>query len=94
MNAQCTAEANGDVLVAVKAGLKLTRDLSENAEPDIAVVPMLTAILDADDQVLSNDSFGYKNGFDSDLDRLLPVVEFELVVPSGGRAVISLTPTH
>ena len=94
VNAQCTAEANGDVLVAVKAGLKLTRDLSENAEPDIAVVPMLTAILDADDQVVSNDSFGYKNGFDIDLGRLLPVVEFELVVPSGGRAVISLMPTR
>ena len=94
VRAQCTAEANGDVLMKVKAGLKLTRNLAENAEPDIAIVPMMTAILDADDQVVSNGSFAYKNGFDSDLGRLLPVVEFELVVPSGGRAVISLTPTH
>ena len=94
MRAQCTAEANGDVLMTVNAGLKLTRNLAENAESDIAVVPMMTAILDADDQVVSNDSFGYKNGFDTDLERLLPVVEFELVVPSGGRAVISLTPTR
>ena len=93
VRAQCTADANDDVLMKVKAGLKLTRDLSENAEPDIAIVPMMTAILDADDQVVSNGSFGYKNGFDADLDRLLPVVEFELVVPPGGRAVISLTPT-
>ena len=94
VRAECTAEANGNILMAVKAGLKLTRDLSENAEPDIAVVPILTAILDADEQVVSNDSFGYKNGFDIDLGRLLPVVEFELVVPSGGRAVISLMPTR
>jgi hypothetical protein len=94
VRAQCTAEANGDVLMTVNAGLKLTRNLAENAEPDIAVVPMMTAILDADDQVVSNDSFGYKNGFDTDLERLLPVVEFELVVPSGGRAVIILTPTR
>ena len=94
VRAQCTAEANGDVLMVVKAGLKLTRNLDENAEPDIAVVPMMTAILDADDQVVSNDSFGYRNGFDTGLERLLPVVEFELVVPSGGRAVISLTPTR
>ena len=94
VRAQCTTEANGDVLMKVKAGLKLTRSLTENAEPDIAVVPMMTAILDADEKVVSNSSFGYKNGFDADLDRLLPVVEFELVVPSGGRAVISLTPTH
>ena len=94
VRAQCTVEANGDVLMEVKAGLKLTRNLTDNAEPDIAVVPMMTAILDADDKVVSNGIFGYKNGFDSDLDRLLPVVEFELVVPSGGRAVISLSPTN
>lgn len=93
VRAQCTVKANGNILMAVKAGLKLTRDLAENAEADIAVVPMMTAILDADDQVVSNDSFGYKNGFDTDLARLLPVVEFELVVPSGGRAVMSLTPS-
>ena len=78
----------------VKTGLKLTRNLAENALSDIAVVPMMTAILDADDQVVSNESFGYKTGFATDLERLLPVVEFELVVPSGGRAVISLTPTR
>ena len=94
VRAECTAEADGNILIAVKAGLKLTRNLAENAEADIAVVPMMTAILDADDKVVSNDSFGYKNGFDTDLARLLPVVEFELVVPAGGRAVISLTPTR
>ena len=94
VRAECTAEVNGNILMAVKAGLKLTRNLADNAEADIAVVPMMTAILDADDQVVSNDSFGYKNGFNTDLARLLPVVEFELVVPAGGRAVISLTPTR
>ena len=93
VRAQCTAGDGGDVLMEVKAGLKLTRNLAENAEPDIAVVPMMTAILNADDQVVSNESFGYTNGFDNGLDRLLPVVEFELVVPPGGRAVISLRPT-
>ena len=94
VRAQCTAEANGEVFMEVKAGLKLTRSLADNAEADIVVVPMMTAILDADDQVASNDSFGYKNCFDTDIARLLPVVEFELTVPSGGRAVISLMPTR
>ena len=94
VRAQCTAEANGDVLMEVKAGLKMTRNLAENAESDIVVVPMMTAILDVDDQVVFNNRFGYKNGFDTDLERLLPVVEFGLVVPSGGRVVISLTPTR
>ena len=60
VRAECTAEANGNILMAVKAGLKLTRNLAENAEADIAVVPMMTAILDADDQVVSNDRFGVK----------------------------------
>ena len=63
-------------------------------EHDVPVSAIRQPILNADDQVVSNDSFGYKNGFDSDLGRLLPVVEFELVVPSDGRAVISLMPTR
>jgi len=69
VRAKCTAEANGDVLMAVRVGLKLTRNLAENAEPDVAVVPMVTAILDANDQVVSNDSFGYKNGFEIGFER-------------------------
>ena len=68
VRAQCTAEANGDVLMEVKAGLKMTRNLAENAESDIVVVQMMTAILDVDDQVVFNDRFGYKNGFDTDLE--------------------------
>jgi hypothetical protein len=91
---QCTAEADGSILMEVKVGLKMTRDLAHNAAADIAVVPMMTAILDANDEVLSNEAFGYKTGFNTDLARLLPVVEFELVVPADGRAVISLTPTR
>ena len=91
---QCKAEADGSVLMEIKAGMKMTRDLSQNAESDIAVVPMMTAVLDENDEVLSNKVFGYKNGFDTDLARLLPVFEFDMVVPANGRAVISLTPTR
>jgi hypothetical protein len=78
----------------VKAGLKMTRNLAQNAAADIANVPMMTAILDANDEVLSNEALDYKIGFNTDLARLLPLVEFELVVPADGRAVISLTPTR
>ena len=93
VRAQCTAESNGSVLMEIKAGMKMTRDLSQNARADIAVVPVMTAVLDANEKVLSNDVFGYKNGFNTDSDRLLPVFEFEMIVPSGGRAIISLQPT-
>ena len=91
---QCTAEADGRILMEVKAGLKMTRNLAQNAAADIANVPMMTAILDANDEVLSNEALDYKIGFNTDLARLLPLVEFELVVPADGRAVISLTPTR
>ena len=94
VRAECTIEANGDVLMAVKAGLKLSRNLAENAEADIAIIPMMSAILDADDQVVSNERFGYQIGFATGLKKLWPVFEFELVVPSDGRAVISLTPNQ
>jgi hypothetical protein len=94
VRAQCTAEADGSILMEVKVGLKMTRNLAQNASADIAIVPMMTAILDANDEVLSNEAFGYKTGFNTDLARLLPVVELELVVPADGRAVISLTPTR
>ena len=94
VRAQCAVRSDGGVLMEIKAGMKMTRDLTQNAEADIAVVPMITAVLDANDNVLSNNSFSYKNGFDTDLNRLLPVAEFELVVPMDGRAVISLTPNY
>jgi hypothetical protein len=94
VRAQCTAEADGSVLMEIKAGMKMTRNLTQNAEADSAVVPMITAVLDVDDNVVSNKLFSYKTGFDTDLDRLLPVFEFELVVPTDGRVVISLAPSH
>lgn len=94
VSAQCRAESSGTVLMEVSAGLKLTRNLAEGAGQDVAIVPVITAIIDAGETVLSNDSFGYKNGFNTDVDRLFPVIKFDLVVPSDGRAVISLTPTR
>ena len=94
VSAQCFSESDGNIHMKVKAGLKITRNLKQNANSDVASIPMMTAVLDSDDNVLSNETFGYKVGFDKELERLLPVVEFEMKVPSGGRAVISLTPSH
>ena len=33
VRARCTAEADGSILMEVKAGLKMTRDLAQNAAP-------------------------------------------------------------
>ena len=94
VRAECTAEADGKVLMEIKAGMKITRDLGENAAADVAAVPMMTAVLDLNDNLLSNETFAYRIGFSTDLERLLPVFEFELVVPADGRAVISLMPAY
>lgn len=92
VRAVCKAEASGVVLLEIKAGMKITRDLGENAEADVAVVSMMTAVLDLNDNLLSNETFAYRIGFNSDQDRLLPVFEFELEVPADGRVVLSLMP--
>jgi hypothetical protein len=94
VSAQCTLESAGDIMMEIKAGLKIARNLAEGSGPDVVIVPMVTAIVDTNENVLTNDKLGFKNGFDTDIDKLFPVVEFELVVPSNGRAVISLTPTQ
>ena len=92
VRAECKAGADGIVFLEIKAGMKITRDLGKNVEADVAIVPMMTAVLDVNDNLLSNETFAYRIGFSMDQDRLLPVFEFELEVPADGRAVISLVP--
>ncbi len=94
VSAQCTLESSGDIMMEVKAGLKLARNLNQGAGADIAIVPLIIAIVDADDNVLLNKQISYKTGFGQDTAKFFPVVEFELIVPVDGRAVISLTPTQ
>ena len=90
----CTSQNDGTIKMEIKAGLKLSRNLSQNESADIVAVPMMVAILDANDAVISNDVFGYRNGFDKGVAKLYPVAEMDFDVPVGGRIVLSLRPNH
>lgn len=94
VRAICTAQNDGTIKMEIKAGLKLTRNLNQNVSADIVAVPLMSAILDANDVVISNEVFGYRNGFDKGVAKLYPVAEMDFVVPVGGRIVLSLRPNH
>ena len=53
-----------------------------------------TAEKNANDVVISNEVFGYRNGFDKGVAKLYPVAEMDFEVPVGGRIVLSLRPNH
>jgi hypothetical protein len=94
VRAICTAQNDGTIKMEIKAGLKLTRNLNQNVSADIVAVPLMSAILDANDVVISNEVFGYRNGFDKGVAKLYPVAEMDFEVPVGGRIVLSLRPNH
>ena len=94
VRAICTAQNDGTIKMEIKAGLKLTRNLNQNVSADIVAVPLMSAILDANDVVISNEVFGYRNGFDKGVAKLYPVAEMDSEVPVGGRIVLSLRPNH
>ena len=90
VRAICKAQNDGTIKMEIKAGLKLTRNLKQNESADIVAIPFMTAILDANDVVVSNEVFGYRNGFDKGVAKLYPVAEMDFEVPVGGRIVLSL----
>jgi hypothetical protein len=94
VRAICTAQNDGTIKVEIKTGLKLTRNLKQNVSADIVAIPLMSAILDANDVVISNEVFGYRNGFDKGVAKLYPVAEKDFEVPVGGRIVLSLRPNH
>ena len=85
---------SGGTMVALSVGLKVKRSLAEGAENDVVAVPMMTAIVDANQTVISNQEFGYRVGFDKGSDNEFPVADIEQLVPAEARLVISLRPTY
>ena len=81
-------------LVLQSVGLKIKRSLAEGAENDVVAVPMMSAIVDANQTVMSNQEFGYLVGFDKGTDSKFPVAEVEQLVPAEARLVISLRPAY
>ena len=94
VNAICTRHNSGGTMVALSVGLKIKRSLAEGAENDVVAVPMMSAIVDANQTVMSNQEFGYLVGFDKGSDSKFPVAEVEQLVPTEARLVISLRPAY
>jgi hypothetical protein len=94
VSAICTPHNSGGTMVALSVGLKIKRSLAEGAENDVVAVPMMSAIIDTNQTVMSNQEFGYVVGFDKGSDSKFPVAEVEQLVPAGARLVISLRPNY
>ena len=94
VTAACMRHKSGGTTVALTVGLKLDRNLGEGAGPDILAVPMMTAMVDDQQAVISNSEFGYTVGFGKGIKQQYPTVEIEKMVPAKARLVISLKPAH
>ena len=81
-------------MVALSVGLKIKRSLAEGMENDVVAVPMMSAIVDANQAVIANQEFGYRVGFDKGSDSEFPVADIEQLVPTDARLVISLRPAY
>ena len=91
VNAQCY-DVTGSTVAEVAIGMKVARDLAQGSEIDPVVVPMVAAIIDADDTVLETSSFIYTMQFTKGTDTIYPLVRREYTIPQGGRLIVSLTP--
>jgi len=94
VTADCVRHQSGGTEVTLTVGLKLHRDLGEGSDADVLAVPMMTAMVDDQQTVISNSEFGYIVGFGKDIEQQYPTVEIEKIVPANARLVISLKPAH
>lgn len=91
VSAICEDRTN-DVLTEVAIGLKVARELDDSREVAPVVVPMVAAVISADETVIDTQSFVYTMQFTSNSPVIYPLVRREFVVPTGGRIILSLTP--
>ena len=94
VSATCTRHNSGGTTVALSVGLKIKRSLAEGVENDVVAVPMMSAIVDANQAVITNQEFGYRVGFDKGSDSKFPIADIEQLVPADARLVISLRPAY
>ena len=94
VTAACTRHHSGGTAVALTIGLKLDRNLGDGTDADVLAVPMMTAMVDDQQTVISNSEFGYVVGFAKGIEQQYPTVEFETLIPTNARLVISLKPAY
>ena len=91
VSAICEDRAN-DVATEVAIGLKVSRELEDSREVAPVIVPMVAAVISADETVLETQSFVYTMQFTANSPVIYPLVRRDFAVPKGGRVILSLTP--
>ena len=93
VSTSCIKKSDGKIKMEVAAGLKAVRTLADKGEADVAIIGMAMAILGPDDEMVSNEAFGYRIGFGKGVQASYPIAEFDFVVDADQRVVLMLTPT-
>ena len=94
VTADCVRHKSGGTAVALTVGLKVNRNLGEGTDADVLAVPMMTAMVDDQQTIISNSELGYIVGFGKGAKQQYPTVEIEKIVPANARLVISLKPAY
>ena len=92
--AACMRHKSGGTSVVLTVGLKLDRNLGEGTDADVLAVPLMTAMVNDQQTVISNREFGYTVGFGKGVKQQYPTVEIEKIVPANARLIISLKPAY
>ena len=91
VSARCY-DTDGVTIMEVGIGLKILRDLNDNVEVAPVNVPIATALLDGQDEVLSYETFSYDMQFPDGVRVLYPLVRREFTLNLDGRVIMALTP--
>ena len=91
VSARCY-DNDGVTIMEVGIGLKILRDLKDNVEVAPVNVPIATALLDGQDEVLSYETFSYDMQFPDGVRVLYPLVRREFTLNLDGRVIMALTP--
>ena len=91
VSARCY-DSDGVTIMEVGIGLKVLRDLKDNVDVEPVNVPIATALLDGQDEVLSYETFSYDMQFPDGVRVLYPLVRREFTLNLDGRVIMALTP--
>jgi hypothetical protein len=91
INATCELLDDASIKMVVSVGLKLTRS-GEYSPADVLQINLGSAIIDADDAVVSSDVTIFKAGFKDGERQKYPVLDYEVTVKADQRLVLSLMP--
>ena len=91
VSAVCDVQDNGKIRMNLAIGMKLKR-LEKSDVDDGVSVNIATAVVDADDNVVSNDRIVFQAGLQGGTSLKYPVVDYRVTLAPDQRLVLSLLP--